>query len=66
MKYKSRTEIVSMILEAANGCAIKTRIMYAFLSYAQLKDIFPYLLKIICSNFEGHKSTKLQKKDLTS
>jgi len=28
MKYRSRTEIVSMILEAANGGATKTKIMY--------------------------------------
>ena len=27
MKYRSRTEIVSMILEAANGGATKTKIM---------------------------------------
>ena len=39
MKYRSRTEIVSNILEAANGGATKTKIMYkAFLSYAQLKE----------------------------
>ena len=39
MKYRSRTEIVAMILEAANGGATKTRIMYkAFLSYAQLRE----------------------------
>jgi predicted transcriptional regulator len=35
MKYRSRTEIVAMILDAANGGATKTKIMYkAFLSYA--------------------------------
>jgi len=39
MKYRSRTEIVSMILEAANGSATKTKIMYkAFLSYEQLRE----------------------------
>lgn len=39
MKYRSRTDIVSQILDAANGGATKTRIMYkAFLSYAQLKE----------------------------
>jgi len=37
MKYRSRTDIVGLILEAANGGATKTKIMYkAFLSYAQL------------------------------
>ena len=36
---RSRTEIVSNILDAANGGATKSKIMYkAFLSYNQLKD----------------------------
>ena len=39
MKYRSRTDIVSTILDAANGGATKTKIMYkAYLSYAQLKE----------------------------
>jgi predicted transcriptional regulator len=39
MKYRSRTDIVREILEAANGGATKTKIMYkAYLSYAQLQD----------------------------
>ena len=39
MKYRSRTDIVSQILEAANGGSTKTKIMYkAFLSYAQLRE----------------------------
>jgi len=46
MKYRSRTEIVSMILEAENGGATKTRIMYkAFLSYAQLKEYLSVLIE---------------------
>ncbi|CAN5446883.1 hypothetical protein BH18THE1_BH18THE1_11560 [soil metagenome] len=46
MKYRSRTEIVSMILEAANGGATKTKIMYkAFLSYAQLKEYLTLLIE---------------------
>ena len=44
MKYRSRTELASHILEAANGGATKTKIMYkAFLSYAQLKDYLSFL-----------------------
>ena len=44
MKYRSRSEIASYILEAANGGATKTRIMYkAFLSYAQLKEYLSML-----------------------
>ena len=46
MKYRSRTEIVSMMLEAANGGATKTRIMYkAFLSYGQLKEYLSVLIE---------------------
>ncbi|HKU48683.1 MAG TPA: winged helix-turn-helix domain-containing protein [Nitrososphaera sp.] len=42
MKYRSRTEIASRILESAAGGSTKTKIMYkAFLSYAQLQE---YLL----------------------
>lgn len=44
MKYRSRTEIAAGILEAANGGATKTKIMYkAFLSYAQLKEYLSVL-----------------------
>ncbi|HEY6885036.1 MAG TPA: winged helix-turn-helix domain-containing protein, partial [Nitrososphaeraceae archaeon] len=46
-KYRSRTDIVGLILEAANGGgATKTKIMYkAFLSYAQLKEYLTVLLE---------------------
>lgn len=44
MKYRSRTDIVAQILEAANGGATKTKIMYkAYLSYAQLKEYLAVL-----------------------
>ncbi len=46
MKYRGRTEIVAMILDAANGRATKTKIMYsAFLSYNQLKDYLSILIE---------------------
>lgn len=46
MKYRSRTDIVSQILEAANGGVTKTKIMYvAYLSYAQLKEYLSVLLE---------------------
>ena len=46
MKNRSRTELVSMILDAANGGATKTKIMYsAFLSYTQLKDYLSILIE---------------------
>ena len=45
MKYRSRTEIVSNILDATNGGATKTKIMYtAFLSFGQLKEYLSILL----------------------
>jgi predicted transcriptional regulator len=44
MKYRSRTDIVATILDAANGGTTKTRIMYkAYLSYAQLKEYLSVL-----------------------
>jgi predicted transcriptional regulator len=46
MKYRSRTDIAALILQAANGGAAKTKIMYrAFLSYAQLKEYLNKLLE---------------------
>jgi len=44
MKYRSRTEIVAMILDSATTGATKTKIMYkAFLSYNQLKEYLSYM-----------------------
>ncbi|HET9805493.1 MAG TPA: winged helix-turn-helix domain-containing protein [Nitrososphaeraceae archaeon] len=46
MKYRSRTEIVSNILEAATGGAARTKIMYkAFVSYTQLKEYLSVLIE---------------------
>ena len=46
MKYRSKTEIVSNILDAANGGATKTKIMYkAFLSYNPLKESLSVLIE---------------------
>ena len=66
MKNRSRTEIVAMILDAANGGATKTKIMYiAFLSYNQLKD---YLSAMIENNLieylEGTRTFKTTEKGL--
>ena len=64
MKYRSRTEIVSMILEAANGGATKTRIMYkAFLSYAQLKEYLSVLIENnLLEYLEGTQTYKANEK----
>ncbi len=46
MKYRSRSEIVALILDAANGGATRTRIMYkAFLSFVHLKGHLTTLLE---------------------
>jgi predicted transcriptional regulator len=66
MKYRSRTEIVGNILDAANGRATKTKIMYkAFLSYVQLKE---YLSVLIDNNLieylDGTQTYKTTEKGL--
>ena len=46
MKYRSRTDIIAMILEAAASGATKTRIMYgAYLSYTQVKEYLGFMLQ---------------------
>ena len=46
MRHRSRTDIAALILEAANGGAAKTKIMYkAFLSYVQLKQYLDILIE---------------------
>ena len=66
MKYRSRTEIVSMILDAANGGATKTKIMYkAFLSYAQLREYLSVLIENnLLEYLEGKHSYKTTEKGL--
>jgi predicted transcriptional regulator len=46
MIYRSRTEIVALILKCANGGATKTKIMYnAYLSYNQLREYLTILME---------------------
>ena len=46
MGSRTRTEIVSHILDSANGGATKTKIMYsAFLSYVQLNEYLSILIE---------------------
>jgi predicted transcriptional regulator len=53
MKYRSRTEIASRILESAADGSTKTKIMYrAFLSYAQLQE---YLLVLEENGLLAHE-----------
>ena len=66
MKYRSRTEIVAMILDAANGGATKTKIMYkAFLSYAQLREYLSVLIEnTLIEYVEGSQTYKTTEKGL--
>ena len=66
MKNRSRTEIVSMILEAANGGTTKTKMMYnAFLSYNQLKDYLSILIENnLIEYLEGTRKFKTTEKGL--
>jgi predicted transcriptional regulator len=46
MNYRSRTEIVAMILDATNGGTTKTKIMYkVMLTYNQLKNYLSILVE---------------------
>ena len=66
MKYRSRSEIIAMILQAANNGATKTRIMYgAYLSYAQVKEYLEFLQnKKLLSYEEGTSQYRLTEKGL--
>ena len=61
MKYRSRTDIVTQILDAASGLGSnKTKIMYkAFLSYAQLQEYLSIL--IVNGLLEENETEKLYK-----
>ena len=53
MKYRSRTEIIAMVLQAAMNGATKTRLMYsAYLSYAQVQEYLRFLKERRLLNFE--------------
>ena len=64
MKNRGRTEIVATMLEAANGRATKTKIMYsAFLSYNQLKEYLTFLIENnLIEHLEGTQTLKTTEK----
>ena len=66
MKYRGRTEIVSNILDAANGRATKTKIMYkAFLSYSQLIEYLSVLIENnLLEYLEGTKTFRTTEKGI--
>ena len=67
MGYRSRTEIVCHILDAANGGGVtKTKIMYtSFLSYAQLKEYLSLLTENnLIEYLDGTQTFKTTEKGL--
>ena len=66
MGNRSRTEIVGNILDAANGGATKTKIMYtAFLSYTQLKEYLSILIENnLIEYLDGTQTFKTTEKGL--
>jgi predicted transcriptional regulator len=66
MGNRSRTEIVSSILDAANGGITKTKIMYiAFLSYNQLNEYLSILIENnLIEYLDGTKTFKTTEKGL--
>jgi predicted transcriptional regulator len=66
MKYRSRSEIIAIVLQTANKGATKTRIMYgAYLSYAQLKEYLEFLqAKELIKYEEGTQLYRLTAKGL--
>jgi predicted transcriptional regulator len=66
MGNRSRTETVSSILDAANGGATKTKIMYiAFLSYNQLNECLTILIENnLLEYIDGTQTFKTTEKGL--
>ena len=66
MGNRSRTEIVSNILDAANGGTTKTKIMYiAFLSYNQLNEYLSILIENnLIEYLDGTQTFKTTEKGL--
>lgn len=66
MKYRSRTEIASRILESAASGTTRTKIMYkAYLSYAQLKEYLSVLVENALLEYEkGTQTYKTTSKGL--
>jgi len=66
MKYRSRTDIIGLILEATKGGVNKTKIMYkAYLSSMQLKEYLMILQeKGLIEYEEGHKTYRTTTKGI--
>jgi predicted transcriptional regulator len=66
MRYRSRTEITAMVLDAAYQETTKTKIMYnAYLSYNQLKEYISILIENnLLEYLEGARTFRTTEKGL--
>ncbi len=66
MKYRSRSEIIALLLEGANGgMATKTKLMYkAFLSFNQLKEYLAVLVENGLIEYEGNQTYRTTEKGM--
>ena len=66
MKYRSRSDIVGLLLDAANGGgATKTKLMYkAYLSFNQLREYLILLVENGLIEYEGGQTYRTTEKGL--
>ena len=66
MKYRSRSDIVGLLLDAANGGgATKTKLMYtAYLSFNQLKEYLTLLIGNNLIEYEGGQTYRTTDKGM--
>jgi predicted transcriptional regulator len=66
MKYRSRSDIVGLLLDAANGGgATKTKLMYkAYLSFNQLKEYLTLLVENGLIEYEGGQTYRTTEKGM--
>jgi predicted transcriptional regulator len=65
MKYRSRTDIIEIILNAAINGGTKTRLMYAsYLSYAQIVEYIEFLTQRELIQLGPNKEYRLTQKGL--
>jgi predicted transcriptional regulator len=66
MKYRSRSDIVGLLLEAANGGgATKTKLMYkAYLSFNQLREYLTLLVENGLIEYEGGQTYRTTDKGM--
>jgi predicted transcriptional regulator len=66
MKYRSRSDIVGLLLDAANGGgATKTKLMYkAYLSFNQLREYLTLLVENGLIEYEGGQTYRTTDKGM--